>query len=57
MQRIAYHLDDIYEVDELTDADELTGDRLPGMPLLGFLTGSILSLALWGVVAVVALSM
>lgn len=51
MQRIAYH------VDEIDDADELTNDRLPGMPLLGFLTGAILSLAIWGAVAVVALSM
>ena len=29
------------------DADELGNDRLPGMPLLGFLTGTVLSLALW----------
>lgn len=29
------------------DADELVNDRLPGMPLLGFLTGTVLSLALW----------
>jgi hypothetical protein len=29
------------------DADELVNDRLPGMPLLGFLTGTVLSLGLW----------
>ena len=50
MQRIAYH------VDEMEEADELTNDRLPGMPLVGFLTGAMLSLAIWGAVAVVALS-
>lgn len=50
MQRIAYNLD------ELDEADELTNDRLPGMPLVGFLTGALLSLAIWGAVAVVALS-
>ncbi|MFN8641731.1 MAG: hypothetical protein U0802_08775 [Candidatus Binatia bacterium] len=41
MQRMAESLER-YE-----DADELVNDRLPGMPLLGFLTGTILSLALW----------
>jgi hypothetical protein len=50
MQRIAHHLED------LDEADELVNDRLPGMPLLGFLTGALLSLALWGAVAVVALT-
>ena len=50
MQRIAYHL---HEIDE---QDELVNDRLPGMPLLGFLTGAVLSLAIWAAVAVVALS-
>jgi hypothetical protein len=29
------------------DVDELGNDRLPGMPLLGFLTGTVLSLAMW----------
>jgi hypothetical protein len=51
MERTAYHLD------ELDEADELVNDRLPGMPLLGFLTGALLSLAIWGAVAVVALSL
>lgn len=50
MQRIALQLD------ELDEADELTNDRLPGMPLLGFVTGALLSLVIWGAVAVVALS-
>lgn len=48
MERIAYHLEDLEE------ADELVNDRIPGMPLLGFLTGALLSMALWGAVAVVA---
>jgi hypothetical protein len=38
------------------DADELSNDRLPGMPLVGFLAGTVLSLALWAGVAVLALS-
>jgi hypothetical protein len=33
------------------DADELSNDRLPGMPLVGFLTGTAVSLAMWGAVA------
>jgi hypothetical protein len=48
MQRIAH----TYE--PLDDADELVNDRLPGMPLLGFVTGTVLSLALWGAVAFLA---
>jgi hypothetical protein len=35
-------------------ADELALDRLPGMPLLGFFTGTFLSLGIWGVVALIA---
>ena len=31
-------------------------DRIPGMPLLGFFTGTVLSLAIWGAVAVLALT-
>lgn len=50
MERIAYNLE------ELEEADELVNDRIPGMPLLGFFTGALLSLALWGAVAVVALT-
>lgn len=36
------------------DADELVNDRLPGMPLLGFLTGTVLSLGLWAGLAMLA---
>jgi hypothetical protein len=36
------------------DADELGNDRLPGMPLVGFLTGTILSLAIWAGLAMLA---
>jgi hypothetical protein len=36
------------------EVDELALDRLPGMPLLGFFTGAFLSLAIWGVVALIA---
>ncbi len=50
MQRTA-HTFETFE-----DADELVNDRLPGMPLLGFLTGTVLSLAIWGFVAVLAWS-
>jgi hypothetical protein len=50
MERTAYRLEDIDEVDELTN------DRIPGLPLLGFFTGTVLSLAIWLAVAVVALS-
>ena len=50
MQRTA-HTFEAFE-----DADELVNDRLPGMPLLGFLTGTVLSLAIWGFVVVVAWS-
>jgi hypothetical protein len=35
------------------EADELVNDRLPGMPMLGFFTGTVLSLAIWGAVAMV----
>ena len=50
MERTAYRLEDLDEVDELTN------DRIPGLPLLGFFTGTVLSLAIWLAVAVVALS-
>ena len=50
MQRLAYR------VEELEDIDELSDDRLPGMPLVGFITGALMSLVIWGAVAVVALS-
>ena len=48
MQRVAQtmHFDD--------DADELGNDRIPGLPLLGLLTGTVLSLALWAAMAVIA---
>ena len=36
------------------DGDELGNDRLPGMPLLGFLTGTVLSLAIWAGLAMLA---
>ncbi len=41
---------------DLNETDELALDRLPGMPLLGFFTGTLLSLAIWGLVAVIAWS-
>jgi hypothetical protein len=47
MQRVANALN-------LDDVDELINDRLPGMPLLGLLTGTVLSLAIWGAVALLA---
>jgi hypothetical protein len=47
MQRFAEAL-------EFDDTDELVNDRLPGMPLLGFLSGTVLSLAIWAAVAVIA---
>jgi hypothetical protein len=48
MQRVASHWE------ELEETDELVNDRIPGMPLLGFLTGAVLSLVIWGAVAVIA---
>jgi hypothetical protein len=47
MQRVANALN-------LDDVDELINDRLPGMPLLGLLTGTVLSMAIWGAVALLA---
>lgn len=47
MPRLAHTL-------EFEEKDELVNDRLPGMPLLGFLTGTVLSLALWAAMAVLA---
>jgi len=49
MQRLAYTLDDLDQ-----ETDELVNDRLPGMPLLGFFTGTVLSLAIWGAIIVLA---
>jgi hypothetical protein len=49
MERLAYPIEEIEETD-----DELVNDRIPGMPLLGFFTGTLLSLAIWGAVAVLA---
>jgi len=43
-----------HSVGRLDGTDELVNDRLPGMPLLGFLTGTVLSLALWAGLAVLA---
>ncbi|MEO8602054.1 MAG: hypothetical protein ABI629_05705 [bacterium] len=43
------HLAHIQRIDR---TDELVNDRLPGMPLLGFLTGTIFSLAMWAGLAV-----
>jgi hypothetical protein len=40
--------------DHVDETDELVNDRLPGMPLLGFLTGTVLSLGLWAGLAVLA---
>lgn len=34
--------------ESVDSSDELGFDRLPGMPLLGFFTGALLSLAIWG---------
>lgn len=34
--------------------DELSLDRLPGMPLLGFFAGTVLSLAIWATFMVIA---
>jgi hypothetical protein len=43
-------------IEQLDDTDELVNDRIPGMPLLGFVTGTVLSLAIWGALAVIAWS-
>lgn len=48
MTKVAHTLERYEEVDELGN------DRLPGMPLLGFLTGTVLSLALWAGLAMLA---
>ena len=40
--------------EDLHDIDELAFDRLPGTPLLGFFAGTLLSLGLWGAVALIA---
>lgn len=36
------------------EMDELDVDRLPGMPLLGLFTGTVLSLTIWVAVGFVA---
>jgi hypothetical protein len=43
-----------HSLERMDETDELVNDRLPGMPLLGFLTGTVLSLALWAGLAVLA---
>lgn len=43
--------------EDVREPDELGLDRLPGMPMLGFFTGTVLSLALWGAVALVVWSL
>ena len=40
--------------DAPNDVDELDVDRLPGMPLLGLFTGTVLSLTIWVAVGFVA---
>jgi hypothetical protein len=50
MERLAY------DFEEVEEPDELVNDRIPGMPLLGLLTGAVLSFAIWGAVAVIAFS-
>ena len=50
MERVAY------QIEEIDDTDELVNDRIPGMPLLGFLTGAVVSLAIWGGIAFLAWS-
>jgi len=47
MQRVASAMN-------LEEVDELVNDRLPGMPFVGLLMGTVLSLALWGAVAIIA---
>ena len=42
------------EIAEVAGEDELRLDRLPGMPLVGFFTGAVISMALWGVLGWVA---
>jgi hypothetical protein len=42
--------------ESVSSADELGLDRLPGMPLLGFFAGTVLSLAIWGAFMLIAYS-
>ncbi|MGH7785464.1 MAG: hypothetical protein ACRERC_01280 [Candidatus Binatia bacterium] len=49
MERVA---DTLKRFDE---ADELVNDRLPGMPMLGFFTGAVVSMGIWAALAVLAL--
>jgi hypothetical protein len=39
--------------ESLGRTDESGFDRLPEMPLLGFFTGTVLSLAIWGAVVLI----
>ncbi len=41
-------------LEQLRETDELGLDRLPGMPMLGLLAGTVFSLAIWGAVALIA---
>jgi hypothetical protein len=50
MQRVAHTFE------AFDEPDELANDRLPGMPMLGFFAGTVLSLAIWSVVVLVAWS-
>jgi hypothetical protein len=34
-------------IEPLGEEDELRCDRVPGMPLVGFFTGSVFSLGIW----------
>jgi len=44
----------VHSLERTEDTDELVNDRLPGMPLLGFVTGTVVSLAMWAGLAVLA---
>ncbi len=44
----------VARIDDMDEMDELGFDRLPGMPLLGFFTGTLLSLVIWGTAVVFA---
>jgi hypothetical protein len=44
----------VHGFESVGGADELGLDRLPGMPLLGFLAGTVLSLAIWGTFVLIA---
>ena len=44
----------VYGFGYFNNRDELLNDRLPGMPLVGFVAGTICSMAIWGAIAIVA---